>query len=43
MVFALSLAAEMEIAESPNLTDTSNSESSEVSRIMKICLENMRR
>ena len=36
MVIALRLAAEMEIAESPNLTDTSNSESSEVSWIMKI-------
>ena len=36
MVIALRLAAEMEIAESPNLTDTSNSESSEVSRIMMI-------
>ena len=36
MVIALSLLAKME-NNSPNLTDTSNSESSEVSQMMKIC------
>ena len=36
MVIALTLGAEMEMDESPNLTDTSNSESSEVGRMMKI-------